>query len=201
MYLEGIDVSHFQGTVDWAEVAKSGIDFAFAKASEGQHTRDKMFAHNWQAMKEAGLIRGAYEFFVVGEDPESEAQNFIGGVKLESGDLPPVIDVETMGHSTLDNDAFIASLKRYLSIVESAYGVKPIIYTGPAFWAEHGDDSFGAYPLWIARYAQEPSVPQGWSSWTFWQYSQSGQVPGVSGDVDLDRFQGDREALAALTLA
>lgn len=200
MYLEGIDVSHFQGTVDWAAVADADIAFAFAKASEGQNTGDSMFATNWSAMKEAGLVRGAYEFYVVGESPQREAQNFIDRVRLEPGDLPPVVDVETMGHSSVDNATFLASLKQYLSTIESAYGVKPVLYTGPSFWAEHGDDSFADYPLWIARYAQKPSVPEGWTTWTFWQYSQSGAVPGVTGDVDRDRFQGDRDALLALTL-
>ncbi len=186
---EGIDVSHYQGDVDWAQVKAAGKVFAFAKATQGATDVDPMFATNWPAMKQAGLVRGAYHFFQPDEDATAQAEHFIATVKLETGDLPPVIDIEVSEGQTTQN--IDAGVKTWLERVAAAYGVQPIIYSDLSFLQQHLASGFSDYPLWIADYSQDPPEPSGgWQKWTFWQYSQSGTVAGIDGDVDLDRFQG-----------
>lgn len=197
----GIDVSHFQGTVDWQKVRQAGIAFAIAKATQGDGYEDPMFRVNWPAMKAAGLIRGAYDFYDVADDPATQAREFISRVSLEAGDLPPVVDIETMNGAADTIAGLAADLRTYLDLLSAHYGVKPIIYTGPGFWNAHVNESFGDFPLWVAVYADAIELPHGWSTWTIWQHSQTGTIEGVDGAVDLDRFNGDREALEALTLA
>ncbi|MFM7204662.1 MAG: glycoside hydrolase family 25 protein, partial [Myxococcota bacterium] len=131
---------------------------------------------------------------------KAQAQNFIKRVRMEPGDLPPVVDIETMGRSAEDKSHLVKDLHVYLDVLEAHYGVKPIIYTGHAFWNAHMDGSFGRYPLWLAQYGSKASIPTSWKSWTFWQYSATGSVSGVSGDVDLDRYCCSLAELRSLTL-
>jgi lysozyme len=199
--ITGIDVSHVQGTVDWAKVKAAGVSFAFAKASEGETYVDPQFSANWNGMKDAGIVRGAYAFFVAGEDPTKQATHFLAQLQLESGDLPPVVNIETKGSSTETDATLVANLKTYLNVIEKATGGKPMIYTGAAFWNAHGDESFGDYPLWVAEYeVEEPKVPKGWDGWTFWQHTQAGKTDGVEGDVDQDNFAEPLNSLKGLAL-
>jgi lysozyme len=199
--LHGIDVSHFQGEVDWAKVKSAGIAFAFIKATEGITYTDPKFAANWQGAKDAGVVRGAYAFYVAGDDPAKQAAHFMATVRMESGDLPPVVDIETKGASTEADAPVTADLHDYLRALEKATGVKSIIYTSPGFWNAHFDDSFGAYPLWVAEYEiEEPNAVNGWDGWTFWQHSQGGTVDGVPGKVDLDSFAESASSLKGLSL-
>ncbi len=186
---EGIDVSHYQGDVDWAAVKAAGITFAFAKATQGTAEVDPKFAQNWAAIKAAGLTRGAYHFFDPGVDAEKQAEHFIATVQLEAGDLPPVIDIEVSeGVSAEDIDQ---DIQIWLTKVAEAYGVTPIIYSDLSFLRENLASGFGAYPLWIAEYSSTPpTAPGAWKEWLFWQYSQSGSVSGVDGNVDRDVFKG-----------
>ncbi len=195
--LSGIDVSEFQGEIDWQAVKDSGVVFAFARALEGETIVDSRFSANWQGMKAAGVARGAYDFYVAADPPEAQVKTFTGLVTLEPGDLVPMVDIEqgSLGDSAPPD--LVADFHRYLELMEQHYGVKPIIYTDPDFWNEHMDDSFGAYPLWVADYGVEsPTVPRGWEDWVLWQHSESGTVPGIDGAVDLDVFNGDLEDLA-----
>ena len=194
---EGIDVSHYQGNVDWAQVKAAGKVFAFAKATQGSTDVDSMFATNWSAMKEAGIVRGAYHFFQPDEDATAQAEHFIATVKLEAGDLPPVIDIEVAEGSTTQN--IDADVKTWLEKVAAAYGVRPIIYSDLSFLQQHLASGFGDYPLWVADYSPNPpDPPESWKKWTFWQYSQSGTVAGIDGDVDLDRYQGTEDEWRSL---
>ncbi len=199
--LEGIDVSHFQGEIEWASVAGDGVIFAFAKASEGETVTDPAFAANWQAMKAAGLVRGAYHFYISGDDPAAQLANFAASVTLESGDLPPMVDIETNGHSTQAAEDRIADLHRFLELVTAHFGVRPIIYTGPTFWRASFDDSFSDYHLWTAEYeVPTPAMETGWTDWTIWQHTEGGTVAGVSKPVDLNKFNGTDTDLAAFQL-
>ena len=203
--LEGFDVSHYQGDVDWKAVSGGNSDkghwyFVMAKAAQGDNTGDAEFKANFAGGKDAGMIRAAYDFYNPGLDPAAQAANFIRRVTLEPGDLPPVVDIETMGKSHEDNSHLVADLHTYLGLLEAHYGVKPIVYTGHAFWNEHMDDSFGEYPLWLAQYGSAPNIPKGWEQWSFWQYSATGSVPGIVGDVDLDRYCCSLKELRALTI-
>ena len=188
----GVDVSMHSGAVDWKAVRGEGHSFAFVKATEGVDLRDSAFAENWQAMKEAGLVRGAYHFYVTEDDPEEQARFYIETVDLEPGDLAPVVDIELMGHGT--RAGLSQRLHRFLDLLEEEYGVKPIVYTSPRFWNQHLDESFGHYPLWVAEYeVEQPSLPRGWSTWHVWQWQEDAQVPGVEKGADLSRV--NREAL------
>ncbi len=186
---EGIDVSHYQGQVDWALVKAAGIHFAFAKATQGTSYVDPELTANWPAMRAAGLVRGAYHFMDPDQDAAAQAEHFLATVQLEAGDLPPVLDIEvTEGMSVEGLDA---AVRTWLEKVAAATGVQPIIYSDETFLDTELANGFGAYPLWIAAYEETPPAPPAaWTAWTFWQYSQSGQVSGVDGDVDRDRYQG-----------
>ena len=200
-YLKGIDVSHYQGDVDWAAIKSYGVVFAYAKAAEGDVGSDSEFAENWAAMKSAGIIRSAYDFYRVGDGVDKQLKDYTAKVNLEQGDLPPMVDIETNNGSIETVQSLSGELHSYLEALESYYGMKPIIYTSNGFWNKHLDTSFSAYPLWIAEYGvQTPKIPSGWDSWTFWQYSQTGTVIGIDGSVDLDYFFGTLDELKKMTL-
>lgn len=194
--LPGIDVSHWQGTVDWNTVSAEGIEFAFIKATEGGDYTDPRFAANWAGARRAGVVRGAYHFFRPQTDAMAQAAHFLRTVQLAPGDLPPVLDVEvTDGRSA---DVVAAGVRTWLREVERATGRRPVIYTRASFWTAQMGAQLGDYPLWVAHYgAAEPNIPSGWSGWTFWQHSDAGRVAGISGDVDLNWFNGGRDELDA----
>jgi lysozyme len=202
----GIDVSSYQGTINWHAVAASGLAFAFAKATEGTGFVDAQFATNWSAMREFGLYRGAYHFGRPGQDPETQAVHFHSVVgETGFGDLPPVLDIEASdGHPAA---AVLAWVLAFVKKAEALFGRKLVIYTG-GFWrftlgnpvvAELKDN-----PLWLAQYSQgTPTAPSTWAKWTFWQYTDGSfgsppPVPGIAGPCDRDRFAGDKTELAAL---
>jgi lysozyme len=193
---QGIDVSHYQGTVNWAAVRQAGCSFAFIKATDGLTVVDPMFQQNWTQAQQAGLLRGAYHFFRANDDPQDQA-NFFCTTVGSPGELPPVLDVEI--NSGVSNSQVISGIEIWLQAVESWAGCRPILYTSPGFWDSLGTSSFGAYPLWVAEYGvSAPKIPSGWESWTFWQYSQGGSISGISGNVDLDYFSGTLEDLRTL---
>jgi lysozyme len=182
--LSGIDVSHFQGDVDWAAVAAAGVRFAFMKATEGLADIDPRFARNWEHSRAAGLLRGAYHFLHPNLDAKQQAAHFLSVVTLDRDALPPALDVEVT--NGVDPAALAACIETWLGVVEAALGCKPVIYTDPSFWRDNVGVDLSSYPLWLACYAPQPEVPANWQSWTFWQHSQSGGVAGVAGPVDLD---------------
>lgn len=193
----GIDVSTHSGTVDWTAVAEAGHGFAFAKATEGVDLADPSFATNWEGMKAAGLVRGAYHFYVTEDDPDQQADFFIRNVKLEAGDLAPVIDIELIGHDTPPGLA--ARLRRFSERLEAYYGIRPIIYTAPNFWNTHFEGGFSDHPLWIAEYdVDQPKIPAGWETWHLWQWQGDAELPGVEDGADRSRINRDVADLAAL---
>ena len=197
--IPGIDVSHYQGTVSWQQVAGAGMAYAFVKATQGVSSVDSQFSVNWPGVKAAGLLRGAYHFYQPGDDPQQQAEHFLSVVCPGTGDLLPVLDIETLGSQTASE--IVQGIQTWLGTVQSAIGRAPIVYTAPGFWNGLGTQQFGLYPLWVAEYGcSSPKIPAGWTSWDFWQYSETGTVAGVSGSVDLDVFQGSPEALRQLTL-
>ncbi len=204
----GIDVSHHNGIVDWAAVARAGVVFAFAKATEGARLRDRRFPANWAEMREAGILRGAYHFFRPSVDAVIQADHFCDVVgTLGPGDLPPVVDVEntpTDGEwEEIDTaEERVARVEAWVARVRERTGRAPIVYTARSFWRGTLGDSkrLGDLPLWIARWSTKPPVMPtgGWSGWTFWQFGDGGAVAGLEGHVDVDRFNGDGAALRAL---
>jgi lysozyme len=195
-YVQGIDVSHFQQNVDWQKVKKAGIAFAFAKATDGTTFVDPAFEANWSRIKAGGLIRGGYHFFRADQDPVVQANHFLQITKIAIGDMPPVIDVEMTSNS--DDAKLVDGVSAWLDKVEQETGIKPMIYTLASFWNAHLNNQFGSYPLWVANYGvTSPKVPAGWTNWNFWQHSQGGTIDGVTGNVDMNHFNGTLSDLVA----
>ena len=198
--LEGIDVSHWQNAIDWTAVASAGKRFAIIKATESSTSVDALYATNHAAAKAAGLWTGPYHFArpsALANDAIDEADHFAAVMNLGVGDLMPALDLEDSGGlSVLALQTWVAS---FLGEVSARIGVRPMIYTSPAFWKKYMGDSraladAGYKTLWVAHWnVASPIVPAsnwGGRGWTFWQYSDQGTVPGISGFVDLDRFNG-----------
>jgi GH25 family lysozyme M1 (1,4-beta-N-acetylmuramidase) len=199
--LAGVDVSAFQGAVNWNSVAAAGIAFGYARVSDGT-ALDGTFVANYGGMKAAGLARGAYQYFEPAQDPAAQANLLLHSIgTLGPGDLPPVLDVESTGGQSAAT--LIAEISTWAGIVENATGRIPAIYTDLTFWnASVQATSFGGNPLWIASYGTGfPNVPSGWNNWAFWQYSSSGTVPGISASVNLDEFDGTAAQLSQFTSA
>lgn len=198
--LQGIDVSHWQGRIDWPAVAGSGKSFAIMKATEGTSYVDDTFAANWSGSASAGMIRGAYHYFHPSVDPVAQANRFADIMgPLSSGDLPPMLDLEDADR--LSPAQVAQSTRRFLETLEARTGRRPMIYTGFYFWRDQVGDppGFSGYPLVMAAYVSGcPMVPPSWGSFTMWQYTSSGRVPGIAGNVDLDLFNGDIDALRTL---
>jgi len=189
----GIDVSWHSGEIDWETVKKHGFSFIILKATEGVDLKDERFDTWWPRLKEIGVIRGAYHFYVTEDDPGKQASFFIRNVKLEPGDLRPIVDIEMVGHGT--EGKLYPKLKEFLDLLEAHYRVKPFIYTSPKFWNRHFHEYLSGYPLWIAEYGvKSPSVPEGWDTWNIWQYSGNASVGGVGKGADLSRFNGGGKA-------
>lgn len=196
----GIDVSYYQGTINWTTVKNAGVKFAFIRVSDGDVFTDPKFSTYWTGAKQAGVIRGAYQFFRPNQNVTAQADKMIAAIGTYTpGDLPPVIDVEATGG--LSASTVAARIRTWVDRVKNALGVAPIVYTGKYFWRDDvgGPTSFVGNPLWIAQYTSLcPDLPAPWQRWTFWQYSESGTVAGVSGgNVDMDRFNGSVDDLLA----
>ena len=196
----GIDVSHYQKEVDWQKVRENEIAFAFVKATEGKSLKDRKFEENWEGAVGAGIIRGAYHFYLPHLNPEVQAENFIATVKLSPGDLPPVLDIEKRGRKPIKQ--FRKELKVWLDKIEEAYGAKPIIYTGYNFYQSHLAGHFDDYHLWIAHY-KIPKLKLEKSDkvkLAFWQHTEDGAIEGVEGNVDCNVFYGSMRDLRGVCL-
>lgn len=192
----GVDVSHYQGAIDWARVEEAGVGFAFLKATEGTTFTDHTFRRHWAELGETRILRGAYHRFKPTRDAAAQAEHFLAVVPIREGDLPPVLDVEAT--DGVSDARLIRGVRTWLETVERRTGVRPIVYTKPGFRRAHLGTALDDYPLWIAEYGVEsPSHPR----WTFWQHSEQGRVPGIQKIVDLDRFNGTRGELRQLAIA
>ncbi len=197
MSVGGVDVSDHQGSVNWSTVARSGVQFALAKATEGETFVARTFATNWAEMQDAGIVRGAYHFFRPVDDPQAQAEHFLRNVQLGQADLPPGLDLEA--RDGVDPGTLILRVGQWLDVVKTAINRTPLIYTSPSFWEALGAPrGFSDYPLWIAHYDRSsPTIPRGWSTYTVWQYTSKGSVNGINGNVDLDVFNGTPDDLTA----
>lgn len=186
-YIQGIDVSHWDGKISWSMVKRNGITFAFIKATEGDQFVDPQFATNWEQSSEASILRGAYHFYQPKDDPLSQANHFIKTISSELGDLPPVLDIEISDR--VSADSLREDILVWLNHVEQQLGVRPMIYTDSGFWNAHIDDDFSYYELWIADWqpGPKPVLANGWTNWKFWQYSVKGKIKGIAGSsVDMN---------------
>jgi len=208
--VEGIDVSSWQGNIDWTQVAGAGKVFAIARIGDGL-SHDSYFAQNWAGIKNAGMIRGAYQYFRTGDDPGAQADIVVAAVGvLGPGDLPVTIDVEEPSPS-VGPAAYNQAIHTWVDRVQQGTGKKPIIYTGRYYWNPYvATSDFVDNALWHAQYtlASCPNIADQWGNWTMWQYRADpyppvpgGTCPGVSGWVDLDVFNGSIDDLNAFANA
>ncbi|MFT3765922.1 MAG: GH25 family lysozyme [Minicystis sp.] len=196
--VEGIDVSEFQGNIDWSAVRASGRAFAFIRVADGAGYIDPKFATNWSKAKAAGVARGVYQFFRPGQDGTAQANVLLQHLGGDIGEIAPVVDVEVsdgVSPGTLNTH-----LAQWIARIQQATGKTPIIYTSPGLWPSlSGSSQFSSATLWVAHWgASCPSVPSAWNSFSFWQYADNGHVPGIGPLVDLDRFNGTLADLVAL---
>jgi len=211
-FQQGLDVSDFDGTVDWIRVKQAGYTFAFAKATEGETWKAATFPRNWRQMEGVGIIRGAYHFFRPTIDAKAQAKHFLDYVNsvdpIGVNDLPPVIDLEHYPASveqqwnSLSKPERVQRVKKWIDVIESEINRKPIIYTSYGFWNGwmRGVRDFSGYPLWVAHYTPNPQplIPNEWDRWTFWQYSDHAEIPGIlESREDVNRFNGSLSDLIA----
>lgn len=197
----GIDVSQYQGKIEWEQVRaiedSFPVSFALIRATAGKNLLDKQFKRNWEQSKQNKLIRGAYHYYRPNENSIQQANNFIKYVRLESGDLPPVLDIENLP-KTQSIDSLRVGLKRWLAKVEDHYKVKPIIYSGESYYKDFLQKDFKGYTFWIANY--NFFVEDIKDEWTFWQFTEKGVVQGIKSPVDLNIYNGTPKMLQYLTI-
>ena len=193
--IQGIDVSHHQGKIEWEKVSQEEIQFAFIKATEGGDFKDKRFTENWNAAKAVGIEVGAYHFFTFCKSGRTQAANFISSVPTENSALPPVIDLEYGGNCKLVKpiESVLAELDTLIGILDAQYGKRPILYVTNQFYTDFIIGKYLDNPIWIRDIYQAPTLSDT-RTWTFWQFANRGHVNGITGYVDLNVFNGSVEA-------
>lgn len=189
--LEGIDVSNHQGAIEWGSLDQNKVNFVFIKATEGMTFTDKSFAINWQGSAEAGFLRGAYHFYRFESGGKEQAEHFIKVVPLDDFALPPVVDLEIMA---TDGPNLIKELKIYIKLIENHYERKPIFYCNKDTYNAYVKVAFPDYPVWYADYNSPPPI----DGWDFWQFTDSGTLTGIEGNVDFNQFSGTSAELFRL---
>lgn len=202
--IHGIDISHYQGKINWDRLRSNALidgcplRFIIVKATEGSSQIDPNFNDNFYQAREYGFVRGAYHFWSVHSSARAQANFFLKKVHLLTGDLPPVLDIEhkSQGQSVED---FQTDVLTWLHIVEDKYHVKPIIYTYYKFKQAYlSTPVFDDYPYWIAHYYVDKVEYKG--KWKFWQHTDTGVLPGITGNVDLNIYNGSYYDLMRLTI-
>lgn len=195
--VKGIDVSIWQGDIDWARVRAAGIEFAYLKATEGGDHLDQNFRNHWQGAKRAGLLRGAYHFIYWCRPAHEQALWFMLHVPADPDALPPVLDLEWNAHSPtcakrLPPKEAREMIDVLLAAMETHTGKKPIIYTDTVFHADVLEGRYKDYQFWLRSVAAPPKKIFRKRPWLLWQYTTTGRVPGIKGDVDLNAFYGSK---------
>jgi lysozyme len=197
--VHGIDLSRFQTNVDWGQARANGVNFAFIKATEGGDLVDPMFADHWRNAGRAGVRRGAYHFFYHCRPAIEQARWFIKHVPRTAGALPPVLDMEwtpTSPTCTIrrDGETIRAEARSFIEAVTAHYGQPPIIYTTVDFFEDTELWRVSGAEFWLRSVAAHPRDVYAGQSWTFWQYTSTGVVPGITGPVDINVFAGSKAA-------
>ncbi len=191
--IHGIDISRHQGNISWnavkaMQVEDVKLDFAYIKATEGLTKVDAFYKRNWNTSRSFHIPHGAYHFYLPNKSGAAQAIHFMKTVKLQPGDLPPVVDIEQL--YKIKPEAMRIELKLWLNMIETHYGVKPVIYTYVSFYEKYLGKDFDNYPLWIAHYVQQRQ-PRIKRDWLFWQFNEHGTVNGISYHTDFNVFNGD----------
>jgi lysozyme len=200
--IQGIDVSRWQGEIDWNKVKDAGTRFAFIKATEGGDHLDPSFKRNWAEAKKAGVARGAYHFVWWCRPAKDQVRWFKRHIPRDPDALPPVLDVEWNGHSAacgkkIPRDKALAKIREMLRGLEEHTGKKPIIYTDITFHEDVLEGEFKGHPYWLRSTAAPLGKRYNRANWEFWQFTTTGRVPGITGDVDRNAFFGTEHEFAA----
>jgi len=200
--VEGIDVSQYQATVNWPMVRAAGKRFAIARILHWP-VRDTQFERNWREIRANGLIRGAYIYFDPRFEVAAQADVVVRAVgRLGEGDLPVTLDIEQPNPGLPTPARYVEMIRDLAARVEAGTGRAPMIYTGRYYWPSYvRSPEFRDLPLWHAQYTTTqpcPYIADAWRDWAFWQYSSTGRVSGITGNVDLDRFNGSYADLQRL---
>lgn len=196
----GVDVSNYQGYIDWERIEEQGVKFAFIKATEGSGHVDESVSRNLADIADTSILHSCYHFFSFDSRGETQAENFIRTVDRNAIDLPPVVDIEYYGDkysnkpSCEEAEEILLPLLREL---EEYYGVKPVIYTTMPVYCRYVKENFSDYPLWIRSTQLEPDF----IDWKFWQYSDKGKLDGYDGEepcIDFNVFCGSESELRQL---
>lgn len=196
--VRGVDVSHYQGEIDWEILSSQNVDFAFIKATEGSTFTDDRFAYNFSSARSCHIAVGAYHFFSFDSPGDSQADHFIRTVTPFAGMLPPVIDLEFYGAHTInppDPIAVRAELDAMLAALESHYGLKPILYATEDSYECYLAGAYEEYDIWIRNVITKPRMSDN-RAWTFWQYTNRGRLYGYAGEepfIDINVFRGTDE--------
>ena len=196
--VRGVDVSNYQGDIDWNMLSKEGIDFAFIKATEGSTFVDRKFQANFENALKQDIFVGAYHFFSFESSGKIQAENFIKTVPNVSGLLPPVVDLEFYGKfnkEPMNLDTVLPELNVLLAELERHYGKKPIIYVTEESYEHYLHGDYEEYGIWIRDVIFEPELSDG-REWTFWQYTNRERLNGYEGEerfIDMNVFNGNRE--------
>ena len=195
MPVQGIDISRYQGSIDWRRVREAGIRFAYMKSSEGGDHVDPRFYENWNAAARAGIARGVYHFMYWCRTASEQAIWFSHAVPQDPTQLPPVLDLEWNNQSStcsrrVSREDALAKIAKMLEAMEFHTGKRPIIYTDVNFYRDVLEGQFTGYEFWPRSVSAEPAQRFGNRRWTFWQYTATGRVPGIAGDVDRNVFNG-----------
>lgn len=197
----GFDVSQFQGEINWEKVDsvehKFPLQFVFIRATAGNDKEDIRFDENWNEAKKHHFIRGAYHYYRPNENSLEQAENFIKSVKLQKGDLPPVLDIEKLSENQ-SIDSLKVGLKRWLKKVDGHYKVRPIIYTGEKYYNDFLKEDFPEYTFWVANY--NFFVENIKDDWLFWQFTEKASVEGINEKVDINIYNGTPKMLQYITI-
>lgn len=193
--VHGVDVSKYQGDINWRVLKSKGVSFAFIKATEGGDHNDESFKEYWYEAKRAGIPRGAYHFYYFCTSAIKQAKWFIKNVPKDSTAMPPVLDAEWNHQSKTCKKRPPAHRVRsefriFLKALERHYGKKPIIYTSPDFYDDNLKGSFKSHKFWLRSVKAHPKVRYRNRKWLFWQYTGTGKMKGVKGKIDINAFNG-----------
>ncbi len=200
--IRGVDVSRYQGDIDWPTLANEGIDFAFIKATEGSSYRDPCFDTNLSEARKTDLRVGAYHFFSFESAGATQAANFIAAMPRFDGSLPPVIDLEYYGSFAAappSADQVRAELDAMIALLRDAYGTAPILYVTEDTYERYIAGHYADIPIWIRDVITYPTLSDG-RNWTFWQYTNRERLDGYNGQerfIDMNVFYGSEEDFAS----
>lgn len=196
--VRGVDVSRYQGQIDWELLASNDISFAYIKATEGSSYVDSCFSYNYEEARQTSLRVGAYHFFSYDSEGQTQAAHYIDVVEKTDDMLPPMIDLEFYGdkeQNPPEQDQVRQELTVMLDRLEEYYGMKPIIYATEKSYKLYLADAFQEYDIWIRNVITSPRLSDR-REWTFWQYTDRGKLEGYQGDekyIDMNIFHGSRE--------